>query len=113
MKNNILIREYRDSDHPACIILYKELAQRHADVCEDPSITSYDFNRVFDEFLGRTDRQGTWVVEIGGRVIGLVGLLDRVGEKEVCGVELFQDLAPERGRKWQSGIEILGQKLKF
>lgn len=169
----IAIREYKDADYAACITLYKELAQRHAEVYEDPSIAAHDFTCVFDEFLGRSDRQGAWVAEIDGRVVGLVGLLDRVGEKGVCeveplvvsgeyrnkgigsklveyvkeeaktkgyrffsirpelrneeafklyvklgfnlvgGVELFQDLLPERGRKWQSGIEILGHKLRY
>jgi GNAT superfamily N-acetyltransferase len=33
---------------------------------------------------------------------------DMVGE-----VELFQDLMPERGRTWKSGVEILGQKLRY
>ncbi|MGD1119011.1 MAG: GNAT family N-acetyltransferase [Dehalococcoidales bacterium] len=37
----------------------------------------------------------------------------KLGFNLVGGVELFQDLAPERGRTWKSGVEILGQKLKY
>jgi GNAT superfamily N-acetyltransferase len=37
----------------------------------------------------------------------------RLGFNLVGQVELFQDLLPERGRKWQSGVEILGHKLKY
>ncbi|OGO32973.1 MAG: hypothetical protein A2Z29_07035 [Chloroflexi bacterium RBG_16_56_11] len=37
----------------------------------------------------------------------------RLGFTLVGGVELFQDLAPDRGRTWRSGIEILGQKLNY
>jgi GNAT superfamily N-acetyltransferase len=167
------IREYKDSDYNTCVALYKELAQRHAEVYEDPAIADKDFGQILDEYLGRSDRRGTWVAETGGRVTGLIGLLNRVGEKGVCeieplvvcsesrgegigsklvayvkeeakkkgyrffsvrpelrneeafklyvklgfnlvgGVELFQDLMPERGRTWKSGVEILGQKLRY
>jgi ribosomal protein S18 acetylase RimI-like enzyme len=37
----------------------------------------------------------------------------RLGFNLVGQIELFQDLLPERGRKWQSGVEILGHKLKY
>jgi ribosomal protein S18 acetylase RimI-like enzyme len=37
----------------------------------------------------------------------------RLGFNLVGQVELFQDLLPERGRKWQPGIEILGHKLSY
>lgn len=37
----------------------------------------------------------------------------KLGFDLVGGVELFQDLMPERGRTWKSGVEILGQKLRY
>jgi GNAT superfamily N-acetyltransferase len=37
----------------------------------------------------------------------------RLGFNLVGSVGLFQDLSPERGRKWKSGIEILGHKLRY
>jgi GNAT superfamily N-acetyltransferase len=37
----------------------------------------------------------------------------RLGFNLVGGVELFQDLSPERGRTWKSGIKILGHKLRY
>ena len=37
----------------------------------------------------------------------------KLGFNLVGSVELFQDLAPELGRTWKSGVEILGQKLKY
>jgi ribosomal protein S18 acetylase RimI-like enzyme len=173
VKMDIKIREYRDSDYTACVALYRELAQRHAEVYEDPSIAAHDFTRVFNEYLGRSDRRGAWVAETDSHVVGLVGLLDRIGEKGVCEieplvvssnyrdkgigsmlveytkeeaktkgyrfftirpelrneeafalyvrlgfnligqVELFQDLRPELGRTWKTGIKILGHTLRY
>jgi ribosomal protein S18 acetylase RimI-like enzyme len=37
----------------------------------------------------------------------------KLGFDIVGGVELFQDLSPELGRTWKSGVEILGQKLRY
>jgi ribosomal protein S18 acetylase RimI-like enzyme len=37
----------------------------------------------------------------------------RLGFNLVGQVELFQDLSPERGRTWKSGITILGHELKY
>ena len=37
----------------------------------------------------------------------------RLGFNLVGGIELFQDLSPERGRMWKSGIELLGQQLRY
>ncbi len=172
-KMELKIREYRNADRAACVALYLELAQRHAEVYQDPSIATHDFGQIFHEYLGRSDRRGTWVAEKDGRVVGLIGLLNRIGEKGVCeieplvvssdsrsegigsklveyvkeeaknkgyrfftvrpelrneeafklyvslgfnlvgGVELFQDLSPELGRTWKSGVEILGHKLRY
>ena len=169
----IKIRKYRDDDYNDCLTLYGELGQHHADIYEDPSIAADAPARVFDEYLARTDRCGSWVADSNGRVVGLAGLLHRVGEigvaeieplivlsdyrgegigsklvkyvKEaakkkgykfitirpelrnekafdlyirlgfdlVGQVELFQDLLPERGRKWKSGLEMLGHKLRY
>jgi ribosomal protein S18 acetylase RimI-like enzyme len=170
---DIKIREYIDTDYPACRALYGELSQHYSEIYKDPSIAGGDPGRGFDTFLARNDRRGTWVVEIDSRVVGLIGLLDRIGERGVCeieplvvssnyrgegigsklveyvkeevkkkgyrfftvrpelrneeafklyvklgfnlvgGVELFQDLVPERGRTWKPGVEILGQKLRY
>ncbi len=37
----------------------------------------------------------------------------KLGFNIVGGVELFQDLSPELGRTWKSGVEILGHKLRY
>jgi ribosomal protein S18 acetylase RimI-like enzyme len=169
----ITVREYRDTDYDACCGLWGELSRHHAEIYEDPSIASGDPGKYFDEYIGRTDRCGTWVAEVDGRVVGFAGLLDTVGEAGVAeiepvvvsagfrreaigsklveyakeeakkkgfrfisikpelrneeafklyvrlgfnlvgGVELFQDLRPECGRKWKPGINILDEELYY
>jgi ribosomal protein S18 acetylase RimI-like enzyme len=169
----VVIREYRNTDHDACVALQHELAQHHAVIYGDPAIAEHDPVRSLDKYLALANHAGTWVAETDGKVIGFVGLLDVIGEEGVVeiepmvittayrdrgvgsqlvayvketakkkgyrflsvrpelrneeafklyvklgfglvgGVELFQDLMPERGRTWKSGVEILGQKLKY
>lgn len=170
---NIKIRKYKDTDYADCVVLYKELAQHFAEIYQDPAIAGGDSGKEFSEYLSRKDRRDSWVAEIDGRVVGLTGLLQRIGEKDVCeieplvvsssyrnkgigsklveyvkeqakekgyrfftirpelrneeafklyvnlgfnivgGVELFQDLMPERGRTWKTGVEILGHLLRY
>ncbi len=169
----ITIREYRNTDHDACVALQHELAQYHAEIYGDPAIAEHDPTRSLDKYLALANRSGTWVAEVDDKVIGFIGLLDVIGEEGVVeieplvitevyrdkgigsqlvvyvkewaknkgylflsvrpelrneeafrlyvrlgfslvgGVELFQDLMPERGRTWKSGIEILGKKLRY
>ena len=71
----IIVREYQKSDYDACRSLWGEMAQHHAEIYKDPSITGDDPSRGFDEYLGRVDRIATWVAEVEGQVTGVVGLL--------------------------------------
>jgi ribosomal protein S18 acetylase RimI-like enzyme len=47
------------------------------------------------------------------RNVRAISLYTRLGFDLLGYVDLFQDLSPERGRKWQSGIEIFGHKLRY
>lgn len=93
---NMNIREYQPSDYGACCELEDELAQYHAEIYDDPSIAGGDPGEVFDEYLARTDRVGTWVVESGGKVLGYAGLIDT-----------------DSTRTWESGITMHGKELKY
>ena len=84
---DITIREYQPPDHEACCILEGELAVYHADIYDDPSIADSDPGQVFDEYLSRPDRCGTWVVEFNGKILGFAGLIDTVGEKGAAEIE--------------------------
>jgi GNAT superfamily N-acetyltransferase len=168
----IKIREYQDADYAACRALWVEMAEYHADIYEDTSIARDRTGSVFEEYLHRADRIGTWVAEVEGQVAGVAGLLRsremlegeiepvivtstlrnngigtelvryivvqaknkkmrflrirpvarniraislyvRLGFDLLGYVDLFQDFSPELGRKWKSGIEIHGNKLRY
>jgi ribosomal protein S18 acetylase RimI-like enzyme len=95
---DLVIRKYQDADHDSCVVLYQELAQRDAEVYQDPSISTHDFGQIFGEYLNRSDRRGTWVAVTGGRVIGIIGLLNGIGETGVCEIEPLVVSADLRGR---------------
>src|SRR4030042_5179286 len=169
----IIIREYHDSDYAACVKIYGELSEHHAEIYGDPSIAGDDPGRGFDEYLGRVDRCCSWVAEKEAQVVGLAGLcttheLPKGGEIEpvvvtaalrsmgigtklveygidearkqgvrflrirpvarnerafslyvrlgfdlVGNIDLVQDLAISSGRKWKTGIKILGHELRY
>jgi GNAT superfamily N-acetyltransferase len=169
----IEIREYAEADYAACRSLWGELAQHHAEIYEDPSIAGDDPGRGFDKYLKLASRLATWCAEDEGKIVGITGLLEHMGEDGVCeiepvvvsldyrrkglgskliehvggeakrrgfrfltirpelrneeafalymrlgfnlvgGIELFQDLMPESGRKWKSGVKILGHNLGY
>jgi len=83
----VLVRDYRDADYNVCRVLWEELTRHHADIYVDPSIAGDDPGRGFDEYLGRGDRCGTWVAEYDGKLVGLAGLLNTVGEEGVGEIE--------------------------
>lgn len=84
---DVVIREYQDSDYPACLALEGELAQHEAEIYGDPSIAGDDPGRGFDKFLALDNRRGIWVAEADGRVVGLAGLLQYPLEKGVVEIE--------------------------
>jgi GNAT superfamily N-acetyltransferase len=94
---DIKIREYQQIDYNACRSLQAELAQYHADIYEDQSISGDDPGRGFDEYLTRTDRCGTWVAELCGEIVGFAGLIDTVGEEGTAEIEPVVISAKARG----------------
>ena len=94
---NVTIREYQSSDFEACCILEDELAKHHADIYNDPSISETDSREIFTEYLSRTDRCGTWVVEAEGTILGFTGLIDTVGEVGTAEIEPVVITSTARG----------------
>jgi ribosomal protein S18 acetylase RimI-like enzyme len=83
----VVVREYRETDHAACRALNGELAQHHAVIYDDPSIAGEDPGRGFEKYLGLSNRRGTWVAEIDGKVVGFTGLLEYQNQESVVEIE--------------------------
>jgi GNAT superfamily N-acetyltransferase len=79
----LIIREYAGGDYQAGRSLWAELTEYHRGIYGDPSIGGADPGAAFDEYLAMPERAGSWVAELGGRVAGLTGLLDRGPSAEV------------------------------
>jgi len=73
--NNIIIREYRDSDFEVCLSLWKGLVQYHIELYKSRPLGGPDPGLGFKEYLDNPNRKGTWVAEIDGKVVGLSGLI--------------------------------------
>jgi GNAT superfamily N-acetyltransferase len=71
----IKVRDYQASDFEVCRSLWGELAQHHAEAYEDPTIAGSDPGRGFDRYIENPRRQGAWVAEVKGQVVGIAGLL--------------------------------------
>ena len=166
----VVIREYRDADHDACITLCQELAEHHADIYEVPYKILKNQNQWLDSLMSKEGFVGIWLAEVDGRTVGFCGLFTygeegeiepvvvtsslrdkgigselirhavseakkknvrylsihpvarnkealslfvRLGFNMVGHLDLFQDLSSQSDRTWKSGIEILGQKLRY
>jgi GNAT superfamily N-acetyltransferase len=76
-------------------MLWVELTEHHRRIYEDSSIGGDDPGSGFDDYLALPERVASWVADIGGRVVGLTGLLDRGASGEVEPVVVTD---PLRGR---------------
>ena len=47
---NVVIREYEEADRLACIDLFREMAQHHAEIYDDASILKAFSEKYFDEY---------------------------------------------------------------
>ncbi|MFB9182444.1 GNAT family N-acetyltransferase [Dactylosporangium sucinum] len=63
----LTIRAYRPTDHRECRQLWAEMTEEHEG--------SADPGALFEEYLTRLDLSGMWVADVGGTVVGMVGLL--------------------------------------
>lgn len=77
------IRSYRPEDLEACRDLWVELTEWHRFIYQSPGIGGLDPGSHFDEHLNRVGPEHIWVAEVGGRVVGLAGLIPGEGEAEL------------------------------
>jgi GNAT superfamily N-acetyltransferase len=71
--NSLSIRPYTSDDLGACRALWRELTERHRELYDDPTFGGADPGLAFDEHLTVAER--IVVAELGGKIVGLAGLL--------------------------------------
>lgn len=81
--HEVTIRPYRDTDHPACRDLWVQLTEHHRRLYNDSTIGGDDPGSAFDDYLEISHRLATWVAEVDGEVVGMVGLFDHGTSGEV------------------------------
>jgi len=72
---DVIIRAYVPGDRAACRALWCELTEHHREIYEDAGIGGDDPGGHFDEYLAHPHFVAAWVAELGGRIVGLTGLL--------------------------------------
>src|SRR3989337_1185339 len=89
------IRLYKPEDLEACRTLWVELTEWHRHIYQSSGIGGPDPGRHFDAHLDRVGPENIWVAEVGGRVVGLAGLIPGEGEAELEPLVVSE---PYRGR---------------
>ena len=69
------IHSYRSADKRACRELWRQLAEKHAEIYSDPRIARENVESFFDEHLERIGPTRIWVATVGSKVVGFVGLV--------------------------------------
>lgn len=79
----ITIRFYKPEDLESCRALWVELTEWHRYIYQSPGIGGPDPGRHFDEHLDQVGPEHIWVADVGGRIVGLAGLITSEGEGEL------------------------------
>ena len=93
--NPLVVRRFEARDAAACRALWAELTNRHRELYDDLSIGGDDPGSGFDEYLDEFGKEGLWVAEEAGSVVGFAGLIVRGRKAEVEPVVVS---APRRGK---------------
>ena len=72
---SVIIRAYRSADRNACRHLWRQLAEKHAEIYSDPEIAREGVEDFFDSHLKKVGSKRIWVATMGRRVVGLIGLI--------------------------------------
>ncbi len=92
---DVVVRPYAAGDRDACRDLWVELTDVHRTLYESPGIGGPDPGLQFDDHLRRVGAPNVWVAEVGGRVVGLSGMIPGEGEAELEPLVVTESL---RGR---------------
>lgn len=83
MTEAITIRGYTDADFADARSLWADLTQHHRDIYRDQSIGGDDPGAPFAEHLTEVGRENLWIAELDGKVVGLVGLIQKGTSVEI------------------------------
>jgi N-acetylglutamate synthase-like GNAT family acetyltransferase len=79
----VTVRKYRDTDYNACVALGQELAKRHADIYQVPSIVIKDQSKWLDGLMSKDGFAEFWLAEADGKAVGFCGLFVYGEEGEI------------------------------
>ena len=74
----VAIRDYRGTDYASCRDLWRQLTERHRQIYGDPTIGGDSPGGGLDDYLADANRRASWVAEVDGVVVGLVGIVGDV-----------------------------------
>jgi GNAT superfamily N-acetyltransferase len=75
MVEKLTTRRYRRTDRASCRRLWRDLTERHREIYIDPTIGGKDPEDHFDKHLRKVGEKNVWVAVIGGKVVGLLGMI--------------------------------------
>ncbi len=79
----LTIRNFRRDDLVSCRELWVQLTEWHRQLYESGDIGGSEPGLQFDALLAQVGEEGVWVAEADGRVVGMVGLIQRGAEAEL------------------------------
>ena len=81
--DDIIIRQYQQSDLNDCRRLWAELTEKHRAIYDDPTIGGDNPGIFFDQHLKRVGPDKLWVAEYQRKVVALTGLIYDGEEAEI------------------------------
>jgi ribosomal protein S18 acetylase RimI-like enzyme len=83
MATPVMIRTYREEDRERCRSLWRELAEWHREIYENPRIGGEHPEDYFDKQLAKVGPKHIWVAVQNSKVVGFVGLIVEGSEAEI------------------------------
>jgi len=79
----VAIRKYQETDREQCRSLWRELAEWHQEIYQDPTIGGESPEDFFDKHLSAIGPDNVWVAVRDSKVIAFVGLIIKGTEAEI------------------------------
>jgi len=105
-RTSFSIRSYRNSDRNACRKLWRQLAEKHAQIYSDPNIAKNGVEDYFDQHLKRVGPRRIWVAVLNAEVVGFVGLVTSADSEDDGEIEPLIVHRDHRGRGIGKGLTV-------